>query len=171
MRPESELPLLTIFGRAVLAALLGFAIGWERRATGSPVRARVIALVAMTSAALTAICIQMTVPDISRVMAGLLTGIGFLGAGVVMRNNSGEVRGLMTAAALWAMTVVAITIGAGFIALGILLAFAVYVVIAWDDWPAATRLHQRRTAKKAKTLGTLEQVAQSPVHHADSHEK
>lgn len=170
MLPESDLSFVTILGRAVLAALLGFAIGWERRATGSPVRARVIALVAMTSAALTAICFELKVPDVSRVMAGLLSGIGFLGAGVVMRNNSGEVRGLMTAAALWAMTVVAITIGAGFITLGVLLGFSVYVVIAWDDWPALTQYRQRQAAGKAQIAGSQEQTVEHPAVQTGGHE-
>jgi putative Mg2+ transporter-C (MgtC) family protein len=170
MISEIDLPLLTVVGRSLLAALLGFAIGWERRASGSPVRARIIALVAMSTAALTSISMQMAVADLSRILAGLLTSIGFIGAGVVMRNDSGEVRGLMTATALWAMTVVAIVIGAGSVVFGILLAALVYVVIAWDEWPAATRF-RRREAQKAKTAGRGEQVAELQVRQPGGQEE
>jgi putative Mg2+ transporter-C (MgtC) family protein len=142
--------MLSVLWRSGLAALLGLAIGWERRALGSPVRARIIALVAMTTTALTAMSLQLSVSDLSRVLAGLLTGIGFIGAGVVMRDDKGEVRGLTTAAGLWAITAVAIAIGVGFVVLGLLLALLVYVVLAWDDWPLITRLRQRRAQQRAK---------------------
>lgn len=162
MLSDIDLPL-AILWRAGLAALLGFAIGWERRAIGSPVRARIIALVSMTTAALTALSMQMAVSDLSRVLAGLLTGIGFIGAGVVMRDTTGEVRGLTTAASLWAMTAVAIAIGVGFISLGLLLTLFVYVIIAWDDWPLVTRLRQRRVEHKAKDAGSQQQVEEHEV--------
>lgn len=160
MVSEIDLPLLTIVGRSLLAALLGFAIGWERRASGSPVRARIIALVAMSTAALTSLSMQMAVADLSRILAGLLTSIGFIGAGVVMSNDSGEVRGLMTATALWAMTVVAIVIGAGYVVFGILLTALVYIVIAWDDWPAVTKFRQRRVTQQEKNMRSEEHAAE-----------
>jgi putative Mg2+ transporter-C (MgtC) family protein len=158
MLGDIDLSFVTVLWRAGLAALLGFAIGWERRAIGSPVRARIIALVSLTTAALTALSLQMSVSDMSRVLAGLLTGIGFIGAGVVMRDSSGEVRGMTTAASLWAMTAVAIAIGAGYVILGILLALLVYVVIAWDDWPLITRLRQRRAAQKTRDAASQQQA-------------
>jgi putative Mg2+ transporter-C (MgtC) family protein len=150
MLGEIDLSVLPILWPTALAGLLGFLIGWERRAVGSPVRARIIALVSMTTAALTALSLDMSVTDLSRVLAGLLTGIGFIGAGLVIRDSAGEVRGITTAASLWAMTAVAIAIGAGYIVLGIILTFLVYLVVAWDDWPLITRLRQRRAASKTK---------------------
>lgn len=158
MLSDIDLSFFTVLWRAGLAALLGFAIGWERRTIGSPVRARIIALVSLTTAALTTLGLQMSVSDMSRVLAGLLTGIGFIGAGVVMRDSTGEVRGPTTAASLWAMTAVAIAIGAGYVILGILLAFLVYVVIAWDDWPLITHLRQRRAAQKTKDAASQQQA-------------
>ena len=136
--------------RAGLAALIGLAIGWERRASGSPVRARILALVAVTTTALTAIGLQMSLGDLSRILAGLLSGVGFIGAGVLMGNDKGEIRGLTTAAALWATTGVSIVIGLGYVVLGLLLALMVYFVISWDDWPVFARLRQRRAQQIAK---------------------
>jgi putative Mg2+ transporter-C (MgtC) family protein len=148
MLSDIDLAFVTVLWRAGLAALLGFAIGWERRAIGAPVRARIIGLVTLTTAALTALSLQMSVSDMSRVLAGLLTGIGFIGAGVVMRDSTGEV----------AMTAVAIAIGAGYLILGILLTLLVYVMIAWDDWPLVTRLRQRRAAQQPKDAARLQQA-------------
>ena len=150
MLTDVELSMLTVLWRSGLAALIGLAIGWERRASGAPVRARILALVAMTTAAVTAISLQMSLSDLSRILAGLLSGVGFIGAGVLMGNDKGEVRGLTTAAALWATTGVSIAIGLGFIVLGLLLALLVYVVISWDDWPLFTQLRQRWAQQTAK---------------------
>ena len=171
MLSDFDLSFLNILWRSLLAALIGFAVGWERWASGSPVRARVISLVAMTAAALTGLSIKMAVPDLSRILAGLLTGIGFIGAGIVIHNDTGEVHGLMTAAALWAMTVVAIAIGAGFILFGALLALSVYVILAWDDWPFATRFRQRRSTQKVKPAGSQEQVEEQGMHQTDRQEE
>lgn len=150
MLTDVEVSILTVLWRSGLAALIGTAIGWERRVSGSPVRARILALVAMTSTALTTIGLQMSLSDLSRILAGLLSGVGFIGAGVLMGDDKGEVRGLTTAAALWATTGVSIVIGLGYVVLGLLLALLVYFVISWDDWPLFARLHQRRAQKMAK---------------------
>lgn len=144
MQIEAEFSILSILWRSGLAALLGLLIGWERRSTGSPLQARIIALVAMTATTITAVTIQMSDVDLSRILAGLLTGVGFIGGGVIMRDGTGEVRGLTTAAALWAMTAVAIAIGVGFTVLGLLLTLLVYTVLSWDEWPILVRLRQWR---------------------------
>ena len=171
MLNEINVPLLEILWRTALAAFLGYLIGWERRAAGSPMRARTLALVTMTSASLTALSMQMSVSDISRVLAGLLTGIGFIGAGVVMRDSTtGEVRGLTTAAGLWAMTAVAIAVGAGYLILGLLLTLFVYIVIAWDDWPLVNRLRKRRAEQKAKDAGSQQQAEELDAQQRQRHD-
>jgi putative Mg2+ transporter-C (MgtC) family protein len=153
MLTEVELSVLSVVWRSALAALIGLAIGWERHASGSPVRARILALVAMTTTALTAISLQIPLSDHTRIPAGVLTGVGFIGAGVVMRDAKGEVRGLTTAASLWAITGVSIAIGFGFVVAGLLLALLVYFVISWDEWPFITRLRQRRAQQRAIDAG------------------
>ena len=150
MLTDVELSILSVLWRSGLAALIGLAIGWERRASGSPVRARILALVALTTTALTAISLQIPLSDPSRIPAGVLTGVGFIGAGVVMRDAKGEVRGLTTAASLWAITGISIAIGLGFVVPGLLLALLVYFVISWDEWPLFARLRQRWAQQRAK---------------------
>jgi putative Mg2+ transporter-C (MgtC) family protein len=150
MLNDVELSILSVLWRSALAALIGTAIGWERRASGSLVRARILALVALSTTALTAMSLQIPLGDPTRIPAGVLTGVGFLGAGLIMRDAKGEVRGLTTAASLWAITGVSIAIGAGFVVLGLLLALLVYFVISWNEWPLFTRLRQRWTKQREK---------------------
>ena len=77
-------------------------------------------------------------------MQGIVTGIGFLGAGVIIHGTSGEVRGLTTAASMWAMTGVGVAIGSGHAMLGVLLGLLVYIIIAVGEWPVLTLLRRRR---------------------------
>lgn len=139
---------LIILARAALAAALGFLIGWERRVTGSSVKARTIALAALTAAALTALGHEIFATGTDRIVQGIVTGIGFLGAGVIMRGASGEVRGLTTAASMWAMTGIGMAVGSGHELLGIALAVLVYVVAAWGEWPVLAALGRRERATR-----------------------
>ncbi len=139
---------LTIVLRAVLAAVLGFLIGWERKVLGAPVRARATALAAATAAALVALTEAFYPDDMARVVAGIVTGIGFLGAGMILRSATGEVSGHTTAASLWAMTAIGMAVGSGHELLGILLAFVLYTTIALSDWPLLTQLRQYLARKQ-----------------------
>lgn len=134
---------LIIAGRAALAAALGFVVGWERRAAGESIRARTIALAALTAATLTALGQELFATGADRIVQGIVTGIGFLGAGVIMHGAGGERRGLTTAASLWAMTGIGVAVGSGHEALGMLMAALVYLVAAWGDWPVLGGLRRR----------------------------
>jgi putative Mg2+ transporter-C (MgtC) family protein len=141
---------LAIVLRAVLAALLGFVIGWERKALGEQIRARAIALAAATAATLVALTETFYPDETARVVAGIVTGIGFLGAGAILRSPTGEVRGHTTAASLWAMSAIGMAVGSGRLLLGILLAFVLYCIIAISEWPLLTRLTQIWKQKQEK---------------------
>ena len=135
---------LMIVGRAALAALLGLLIGWERQVAGSEIKARTIALAALTTASLTALGHEIFAAGADRIVQGIVTGIGFLGAGVIIHGTSGEVRGVTTAASMWAMTGVGVAIGSGHAMLGVLLGLLVYIIIAVAEWPVLTLLRRRR---------------------------
>ena len=77
-------------------------------------------------------------------MQGIVTGIGFLGAGVIIHGTSGEVRGVTTAASMWAMTGGGVAIGSGHAMLGALPGLLVYIIIAVGEWPVVTLLRRRR---------------------------
>ena len=97
--------------RLFLALLLGGALGLNRELHGKPAGFRTHALVCLGAAA-AAMCVLYS-PDgkavdpnaISRVVQGILTGIGFIGAGVILRDANGHVSGLTTAATIWVCAV------------------------------------------------------------------
>ncbi len=126
---------LAILGRVALAAVLGLAIGLERMAVGAPVRARTLALVAMTTAMLTAVSVDAYGLESSRVVQGLVTGMGFLGAGIILHSAGGQIHGLTTAAGLWAVGGVGIVVGSGRLLLAVLLTVLIYAFVALSDSP------------------------------------
>ena len=89
---------LTIVLRTALAALLGILIGRARRVLGNPIKARAVSLAAATAAALVALTQAFYPDETARVVAGVVTGIGFLGAGAILHSSTGEVHGHITAA-------------------------------------------------------------------------
>ena len=121
---------LTIVLHAALAGVLGFAIGWERTLLGEPIQARTVAVAAMTAATLVALTEMLYPEETARVLAGIVTGIGFLGAGTILRSPSGEVTGLTTAASLWAMSAIGMAVGSGHELLGVLLTLVIAVIRA-----------------------------------------
>ena len=157
---------LAILWRAALAAALGLLIGWERQATGSAIKARTIALAALTAASLTALGHEIFATGTDRIVQGIVTGIGFLGAGVIIHGASGEVRGLTTAATMWSMTGVGVAVGSGHELLGALLAVLIYVIIASGQWPVLSWFHQRSSRTAAAANGAR---ATQPTVRAEEH--
>jgi len=99
---------LEILGRLVMAAGLGGLIGLQRELQGYPAGIRTIALVALGSALFTEVS-QLIGGD-DRVAAGIVTGIGFIGAGVIFREQF-TVRGITTAATIWAAAAIGMAVG------------------------------------------------------------
>ena len=99
---------LEIIGRLALAALFGGLIGLERELRGYPAGIRTLALVTMGSLLFTDVSQLLGGDD--RVAAGIVTGIGFLGAGVIFREGY-TVRGITTAATIWSAAAIGMAIG------------------------------------------------------------
>ena len=98
---------LAIVGRLAFAAVLGALIGLERELRGYPAGVRTVALVALGAALFTDISQLLGEED--RVAAGIVTGIGFLGAGVILREGY-TVRGITTAATIWSAAAVGMAV-------------------------------------------------------------
>ena len=104
--------------RLLLAAFLGAAIGFEREVRGHPAGLRTHTLVALGSALFTELSIYgfPTEPgqpvDPTRIAAQIVTGIGFLGGGAILKEGL-NVKGLTTAASLWAVAAIGMAAGAG----------------------------------------------------------
>lgn len=110
----SSLTQLTV--RLVMAALLGGFIGYERERSGKAAGTRTHMLVAIGSALFLVIPQQlgMTLDSMARVLQGLIAGIGFLGAGAILKDqHEHEILGLTTAAALWMTAAIGCTCGLG----------------------------------------------------------
>src|SRR5687768_17954088 len=101
--------------RLLTAALLGAILGFERELRQKSAGLRTNILIAVGSALFTLMSIELADPesaDPSRVAAQIVTGIGFLGAGAIMRTGSG-VQGLTTAATVWVNAAVGVAVGGG----------------------------------------------------------
>ena len=104
---------LAIFGRMALAAALGFIVGFERESRGKAAGERTIALIAAGAAAFAALAAEAFPQTGGQILAGVATGVGFLGIGVIWRLQMGPARGLTTAAATWTVAATGVLAGVG----------------------------------------------------------
>ncbi len=101
------------FLRLVLAVIAGGLIGIEREVVHKPAGVRTHMLVSLGSALFVLIALEALPNEAARIIAGIATGIGFLGAGTIFKAKD-EVHGLTTAASIWAVAAVGLGIGMGF---------------------------------------------------------
>lgn len=103
-----------IIFKIILSAVLGMLVGIEREIHYRPAGLRTHGLVCMGAAlfAIISISFNESVVDVSRVAAGVVTGIGFLGAGVIFRDRN-KIRGITTAADLWVVAAIGVAVGIG----------------------------------------------------------
>jgi putative Mg2+ transporter-C (MgtC) family protein len=137
--------LLNLLG----ALALGLLVGYERSYHGRAAGMRTYGLVCMASAALTVIggypahwfgghvSQYLVSSDPTRIIQGIVTGIGFLGAGVIMREGF-NISGLTTAASIWASSVIGVMVGVGFymgaMGLALLCAFSMIYISKLEAW-------------------------------------
>jgi putative Mg2+ transporter-C (MgtC) family protein len=136
---------LIVFANLFGALLLGLVVGYERSYHGRAAGMRTYGLVCMASCALTVIVgypgswyggvlqgsvLAHLVPDPTRVIQGIVTGVGFLGAGVIMKEGM-NISGLTTAASIWSSSAIGILVGIGFYSAAILLAFLSAALMMW----------------------------------------
>jgi putative Mg2+ transporter-C (MgtC) family protein len=116
----------TVLGKLFVAAILGGIIGWERERRGRPagLRTHLLVCIGVTLMMLVSEHIFLKYQgykndsilriDPARIAAQVVTGIGFLGAGTIMRSRA-SIRGLTTAASLWVVAGIGLAVGSGFI--------------------------------------------------------
>lgn len=157
--------------RLLVAAVLGLAIGFEREIHGHPAGLRTHMLVALGSALFTVLSIHgflgeagAAPVDPTRIAAQIVSGIGFLGAGAILKDGI-VIRGLTTAASLWATSAVGMAAGAGEYAIAGVAA-AVILVSLWPINAVADRLHGtslpetqvRLAMKRVDALGQVSEI-------------
>ncbi len=133
---------LLVFSNLVGALMLGLLVGYERSYHSRAAGMRTYGIVCMASCALTVFAgypefwwglggTHSAVPvDPTRVVQGIVTGIGFLGAGVIMRDGL-NISGLTTAASIWATSGIGVLVGVGFYAAAILLTVLSAALMMW----------------------------------------
>jgi len=127
----------TLIGRIALATVLGYVIGLERELRKKPAGERTFALVSLGAAAFTAAGVR-HFPQADRIIQGVVTGIGFLGAGLIFRGAMG-VHGLTTAASVWSAAAVGIVVGLGDLLVGVAITALVLLVLEVEHVPVVGR--------------------------------
>jgi putative Mg2+ transporter-C (MgtC) family protein len=162
---------LVMMGRIVGALAVGAAIGFERSFHGRPAGFRTHALVCVASSLLmlvtvyqnewmTQVAIDAIRTDPTRMAQGIMTGIGFLGAGVIFKEGL-TVRGLTTAASIWMTASIGILVGVGFWMPAIFGTIATLVVlsafrIVEDKLPSEFYAHHHLRFKRDAVMGEQE---------------
>lgn len=135
--------------RLVIAAALGGLLGYEREQKGKAAGLRTHMLVALGAALFVLVPQQAgaSVADLTRVLQGLVAGVGFLGAGAIIRGNQQtDTKGLTTAASIWLTAAIGLAAGMGresTAVLSTLLALIILYLI-----PKAEQLFEKREAPK-----------------------
>jgi putative Mg2+ transporter-C (MgtC) family protein len=135
--------------RLVLAVLLGGVIGFNRSRHNKPAGLRTMALISLGSAAFTLIGIESVIQlselqmgaenlasgvsssinlDSSRIIAGIVGGVGFLGAGAIIQSR-GRVQGMTSAASIWVTSTIGVSVGLGLYVLATSITFIAFLVL------------------------------------------
>ncbi len=125
--------LVTVIIRLLAAVLLGAAIGYEREKAGKAAGLRTHILVTLGTCVFILACsgYGMGSDALSRVIQGIVTGIGFIGAGSILKlENEHNIRGLTTSAGIWMASAVGVAVGLGEIGLALLATVTTVIVLA-----------------------------------------
>jgi putative Mg2+ transporter-C (MgtC) family protein len=134
------MPYAEFLGRLFLAALLGGVVGLEREIHGRPAGIRTYLILSLGTALLMVLSEYLLVAypgkypelglqvDPGRIAGQAITGIGFLGAGVIIRNQD-TIRGLTTAACVWLVCSVGLAVGAGFYVVGVAVSLLTHLTV------------------------------------------
>ena len=114
------------------AFLCGALVGFEREKEHKPAGLRTIILICVGSAIFTVVSASPALGghEPARIAAQIVTGVGFLGAGSILRDRH-HISGLTTAATIWASSGIGLAVGAGYAAAGVVLSAAVLITLGW----------------------------------------
>ena len=143
------IPAVKVSLRLVVAALLGGLLGWDRERRHRAAGFRTHILIAMGAALFTAVPLQVDTDDPGRLhselVRGIAAGIGFLGAGAILKmSQRREIRGLTTAASVWTTAAIGFSAGAGWITVAVVAALFSWVVLKFLRPLSDTSAHDVR---------------------------
>ncbi|MEM2111762.1 MAG: MgtC/SapB family protein [Candidatus Bathyarchaeia archaeon] len=113
----------------ILAMVLGAIVGIEREITHKPAGLRTHMLVSLGSCLFTVVSLREFSIDPARIAAGIVTGIGFIGAGTIIAEQN-KVVGITTAASLWVTAAIGLTTGVGNYILAVVATLLVFLVLS-----------------------------------------
>jgi putative Mg2+ transporter-C (MgtC) family protein len=135
---------LVLFGRVGLAFVLCYSVGFERALRGAFAGDRTFSLVGTAAAAVSAV----TVGPAPQAIGGVMTGVGFIGAGLVLRGDRGMIRGMTSAAAIFAATGIGIVAGTGHYWLALFVTLLTILDLELRYTPVLNRLEAHRYADR-----------------------
>jgi len=119
--------------RIVAAVILGGILGIQRERAGKPAGLRTHMIVCLGTAVVVLACLasSMDMSGLSRVVQGIVTGIGFIGAGSILKlSEQREIRGLTTAAGLWMTAAIGVAVGLGSLGVALIGTAATFIVLS-----------------------------------------
>ena len=125
--------LAIVLIRTITAVLLGGIVGIQREKVGKPAGLRTHMLVCLGTAVVVLGCsgIGMDMDGLSRVIQGIVTGIGFIGAGTILKlTDQREIQGLTTAAGLWMTAAIGVAVGLGALGLAVIATVLMVIVLS-----------------------------------------
>jgi putative Mg2+ transporter-C (MgtC) family protein len=147
---HSDLGLLV---RIAVGFALAYVFGIERQIRGAPAGSRTFALVGASSAAITAVASGSS----PQAVAGVVTGIGFIGGGVVFHGEGGLVRGITTAASIFASAAIGLVVGYGHLVLGVVTAAGLLLTLELPHLPGL----------RALDFGAKDNMRKDPAYRND----
>jgi putative Mg2+ transporter-C (MgtC) family protein len=139
---------LELLGRIALGGFLGFLIGWERAVRGQDAGDRTFGLVAGGAAAFTVVGVAVFPATAEKLIAGIVTGVGFIGAGLVLRSEHGSIHGLTTATAIWTASAIGVLAGVGLLFIACAVTAIVIVALELRNIPGLRYLDAHTWAER-----------------------
>jgi putative Mg2+ transporter-C (MgtC) family protein len=144
--------LVHVLIRMIAATLLGAVVGLQREKAGKPAGLRTHVLVSLGTAVFVLACsgVGMSLDGLSRVIQGIVTGIGFIGAGSILKlSEERDIQGLTTAAGVWMTAAIGVAVGLGTLGVAMLSTLFTLIILALAG-PLEDRAEKRRAAAVAK---------------------
>ena len=139
--------------RMVAAIVLGAIVGFEREKAGKPAGLRTHMLVCLGTAVVVLACHASGMKEdaLSRVIQGIVTGIGFIGAGSILKlDDQRDIKGLTTAAGLWMTAAIGVAVGLGSLGVAIIGTIFTLVILALAGWAEARAKKDKEEDKESK---------------------
>lgn len=139
-----SISLIEVIIRMALAMMFAFALGAERDHNNKPIGFRTYMIVTITTCMLTIMSQELVyisqdqgqslTVDMTKLISGIMTGIGFLGAGAIIKVNNSKIIGSATGASIWASAAVGICLGFGLYGLAIITFITIFATLYIGEW-------------------------------------